>query len=137
MLGKKTVNIQPGKTAVVNLAVSDEDLMSAMHPKTRYNIKVAQKHNVEIQSEFVIANGHGLYYKEAIELILDTAKRQCYVTHPFSYYEKIVNFFAINKRSGDIKVAIYKAVYKRALLATAIIVEFGKNHTYLFGGLSP
>jgi lipid II:glycine glycyltransferase (peptidoglycan interpeptide bridge formation enzyme) len=137
LLGKKTINIQPGKTVVVNLAVSDEDLMSAMHPKTRYNIKVAQKHGVDIHSEFVIQNGHGLYYKEAIELILSTAKRQGYVTHPFSYYEKIVNFFAINKRSADIKVAIYKAIYKRALVATAIIVDFGKTRTYLFGGSSP
>lgn len=137
LLGKKTINIQPGKTAVVNLTVSDEDLNAAMHPKTRYNIKVAQKHGVDIQSEFVIENGHGLYYKEAVELILDTAKRQGYLTHPFAYYEKIVNFFAINKRSSDIKVSIYKAIYKKALVATAIIVDFGKTRTYLFGGSSP
>ncbi len=135
-LGKKTINIQPGKTCVVNLAVNDDALLAAMHPKTRYNIKVAQKHSVNIQSEFVIQNGHGLYYKEAIDLILATAKRQGYYTHPFAYYEKIVNFFAINKRSSDIKVAIYKAVYKRALIATAIIVDFGNTRTYLFGGSS-
>jgi peptidoglycan pentaglycine glycine transferase (the first glycine) len=135
-LGKKTINIQPGKTCIINLSPSEEELLAAMHNKTRYNIKVARKHEVEIQKEFVIQNGHGLYYKEAIDLILDTAKRQGYYTHPFSYYEKIVNFFAINKRSSDIKVAIYKAIYQNKLLAAGIMVDFGKSRTYLFGGSS-
>lgn len=135
-MGKKTINIQPSKTCIVPLLSSETELLSAMHPKTRYNIKVAQKHGIEIQKEMVIANGHGSYYEEAINLILDTAKRQGYHTHPFSYYEKIVNFFAINKRGSDIKVAIYKAIYRGNLIAAAIMVDFGRTRTYLFGGSS-
>jgi len=133
-MGKKTINIQPSKTCIVSLSGDETELLTAMHHKTRYNIKVAQKHGIEIQKELVVVNGHGLYYKEAIDLILKTAKRQAYHTHPFSYYEKIVNFFAINKRSSDIKVSIYKAIFQKSLVATAIMVDFGKIRTYLFGG---
>ena len=38
-------------TFIIDLTKTEEELLSAMHPKTRYNIKVAQKHNVKIQED--------------------------------------------------------------------------------------
>src|SRR5581483_4812703 len=48
----KSQNIQPGKTLIIDLAKSEDQLLADMHHKTRYNIKVAQKHGVEIKDEF-------------------------------------------------------------------------------------
>lgn len=134
--GKKTTNIQPGRTLVVDVSKPLADLLADMHPKTRYNVKIAQKHNVKIEKEFSITSGHGLYFKESLELILETAKRQGYYTHPLSYYQKLMDFFALHHANSNVTVGLYKAIYEKHLLATGIMVDFGNTRTYLFGGSS-
>lgn len=130
----KSVNIQPGSSLVVDLTSSPEALLAAMHPKTRYNIRLAGRHRVEVHKDLVVTPGHGFYYKEAVDLIVDTALRQGYKGHTRKYYENLVDFFA---RGGkNMTLSIYKALYKNQLLASAIMVDFGFVRTYLFGGSS-
>ncbi len=38
-------------TFVLDLTKSEDELLATMHPKTRYNIRVAQKHNVVIKED--------------------------------------------------------------------------------------
>lgn len=136
VIGKKSINIQPARTLVIDLKPSDTEILEAMHPKTRYNIKVAQKHNVEIQKEMAGTSEHKNFYTQAIDLILETAKRQGYHTHPFGYYNTIVNFFGPHRQATDVTVSIYSAIYAGMIVATGLMVDFGKTRTYLFGGSS-
>lgn len=132
----KSANIQPAKTLILDLTKSNEELLAEMHPKTRYNIKLAQKHGVEIQDEFDVAIGRGLFFEEALRQISQTAKRQRFNTFPVAYYEHLADFFMLRNR-GDLKLHIYKAIYQNQLLATAIMVDFGNIRSFLFGGSSP
>ncbi len=142
---KKTVNIQPAKTLLIDLTKSENQLLAEMHHKTRYNIKVAQKHEVEVKDEFDVSVGHGLFFDEALKLILETSRRQKFNTFPVSYYKKLADFFTLHNR-GDLKLHIYKAVFsagggsasgeQNQLLAAAIMVDFGTTRTFLFGGSS-
>lgn len=133
----KSANIQPGKTLNVDLSLEEETLLSAMHPKTRYNIRLAQKHGVRVEKDLVVTPGHGLYYQEAVRLIVETAERQDYKGHSKKYYENLVDFFARkNGMLGDITLNIYKALYENRLLASGIMLDFGTTRTYLFGGSS-
>ncbi len=131
----KSANIQPGKTLLIDLLKTEDELLADMHPKTRYNIKVAQKHGVEIVDEFAVSIGHGLYFKEALDLICETASRQGFSGYGVNYYKKLVDFFALNSHSS-VRVHLYKAVYQKELLASAIMIDFGKTRTFLFGGSS-
>jgi lipid II:glycine glycyltransferase (peptidoglycan interpeptide bridge formation enzyme) len=140
----KSSNIQPGKTLLIDLTKSEQQLLAEMHPKTRYNIKVAQKYGVEIKDEFDISVGHGLFAKEAIGLIAQTAQRQGFKDYGSGYYHKIINFFTVSNR-GDLKLHIYKAIYQNQILASAVMVDFpaeggsasgGGTRTFLFGGSS-
>jgi peptidoglycan pentaglycine glycine transferase (the first glycine) len=133
---KKTLHIQPINTLILDLEKTVDELLKEMHPKTRYNIKVAQKHGVEVSSELVVVPGHGLYWSEALNLITETAKRQKFKTFPPSYYQKLLDFFATKNSSSDLKVYVYRALAERELLATAVMVDFGQTRTYLFGGSS-
>lgn len=135
LLPTKSQNIQPGKTLLIDLIKSADDLLAEMHPKTRYNIKVAQKHGVEIKDEFDITAGHGLFFDEALKLIIATSKRQKFITFPPSYYKNLVDFFALGQLGG-VRLHIYKAIFQNQLLAAAIMVDFGKTRTFLFGGSS-
>ncbi len=132
---RKTKNIQPGKTLVLDLNQTEAELLAHMHPKTRYNIRLAFKHGVEVQKDLAITPGHGLYYKEAVGLIVETAKRQGYKGHGQKYYENMVDFFARkNPPTHSVSLSIYKALYHSRLLASAIMLDFGPTRTYLFGG---
>ena len=131
----KTKNVQPGKTLVLDLNHTEAELLAHMHPKTRYNIRLALKHGVEVQKDLAIIPGHGLYYKEAVGLIVETAKRQGYRGHGQKYYENLVDFFARkNPPAQSVCLSIYKALYQNRLLASAIMLDFGPTRTYLFGG---
>jgi len=131
----KSANIQPAKTLIINLPKTEEELLGEMHTKTRYNIKVAQKHGVEIKDEFDITIGHGLFAKEAVELIVKTSQRQGFKGYGMDYYNKMIDSLAVQSR-GMLKLHIYKAIHKNELLASAIMLDFGKTRTFLFGGSS-
>jgi lipid II:glycine glycyltransferase (peptidoglycan interpeptide bridge formation enzyme) len=106
-----------------------------MHPKTRYNIRLAQKHGVEVKDEFEISVGNGLFAKEAVSLIVETSQRQGYKGYGKEYYEDLINFLGLNNQAG-LKLHIYKAIYKNQLLASAIMLDFAGTRTFLFGGSS-
>jgi len=132
---KSFYNVQPGRTLVLNLSLPEEELLRQMHHKTRYNIKVAEKHGVKVEKEFAISAGNGLFYKEAIDLIVKTAERRKFRTFNRDYYNKLVNFFALRKKC-NLNLHLFKAVYKGELLASSIMIDYGNIRTYLFGGSS-
>ncbi len=122
--GSTTQRIQPGKTLIVNLNQPAEELLNAMHPKTRYNIKVAAKHTVLVS-----------HSKEAstavLDLFVETGKRQNYRNHPAKYYQDLIDFLS---NSSDCQALVYQAMYNDSLVAAAIMIDHGNNRTYLFGG---
>lgn len=68
-------------TFLVDLTKTEEELLSAMHPKTRYNIKVANRYGVEIK-EMTNDKGFEIYLK----LLFDTTKRQGFYLHGQKYH---------------------------------------------------
>ena len=132
----KSVNIQPAKTLVIDLNQSAEEILAQMHHKTRYNIKVAERHGVEIKDEFDISVGHGLFFEEALALILETAKRQKFTTFLPKYYQQMVDYFSVQHHQSNLKLHIYKAIFQNQLLAVAVILDYGNTRTFLFGGSS-
>lgn len=135
-LGRKSANVQPGKTLILDLSEPLEELLNSMHPKTRYNIKLAKKRGVEVSCDLAVVPKYGLYVKEVLDLILETSKRQNYFTFSQSYYQGLVDFFALKNNESSVKLYIYKAVLGKELLASALMFDFGTTRTYLFGGSS-
>lgn len=134
-VGTKSVNIQPGSTLLLGLAKPEDELLAEMHQKTRYNIRLAERRNVRVEQTFALSPGHGLYFEEALDLIVRTASRQRYLGYPKVYYRQLLDFFALHE-PGRVRASVYKAVYQGELLASAVFVDFGNVRTYLFGGSS-
>lgn len=131
----KSLNIQPGKTLIIDLSQSEDQLLAGMHAKTRYNIRLSKKRGVKVQSDLFVTSGHGLYFQEVVEQIVQTGKRQRFKSYEADYYRKMVDFFIL-QRPGEIKIQIYKAMFGNELLASAIMLDFAKTRTFLFGGSS-
>jgi peptidoglycan pentaglycine glycine transferase (the first glycine) len=125
---KPTLHIQPGSSLFSDLSLSHDELLAGMHPKTRYNIKVAAKHGVVVSStsEPVIS---------ALELLAKTSDRQGYKSYSVSYYKQLLEFFSDPKNSaGDCHALLYNATRNGKCIASAIMIDHGAARTYLFGG---
>lgn len=134
-VGTKSVNTQPGSTLLIDLRKPEDSLLAEMHQKTRYNIRLAERRNVRVEQTFALSPGHGLYFEEALDLIVRTASRQRYLGYPKTYYRQLLDFFALHE-PDRVRASVYKAIYGDELLASAVVVDFGGVRTYLFGGSS-
>jgi len=130
---KPTKHIQPGKTLVVDLSKNDEELLAAMHPKTRYNIKVAQKNDVQILA-IKLQDAGTQDLERCINLIQETAKRQHYRNHSNKYFVDLFNFLKNQSNDDSLQAQIYFAVYQHTPIVTGVMIDFGQTRMYLYGG---
>src|SRR5581483_8289393 len=68
-------------TFILDLTKSEDELLKGMHPKTRYNIKIAKKHNVEI-----VEDDSDRAFEEYLKLTKETTKRQKFYAHTENYH---------------------------------------------------
>ena len=71
-------------TFKVDLTKPEEKLLSDMHSKTRYNIKIANRYGVEVK-EMTNDKGFEIYLK----LLFDTTKRQGFYLHSLKYHRDL------------------------------------------------
>lgn len=110
-------NIQPQKTLILDITKSEEELLKQMHSKTRYNIRLAKKKNIEIKKD---KNKFENFWK----LLQQTTKRDGFRPHPKEYYRKML------KVPG---VELFVATYKKKIVAVNIVVFYKKTAIYLHG----
>jgi lipid II:glycine glycyltransferase (peptidoglycan interpeptide bridge formation enzyme) len=65
----------------LDLTKSEEELTGQMHPKTRYNIRLAKKHGVIIKE-----NNSPEAFRKYLDLTFETAKRQQFYAHDKEYH---------------------------------------------------
>lgn len=118
--------VQPKQTLVLDLTKSEEELIAAMHEKTRYNIRLAEKKNLVLKTETV---------DDFWKLMEETTKRDEFRAHPKKYYEKMLGGImgdGKNKMRVELKI-VYQGITP---LAAAIIGYFGDTVTYIHGASS-
>lgn len=121
---RPTLHIQPGSTILLDMRKSTEELLAGMHPKTRYNMKVAERHGVQIRP-LTTPDAQA----EAAALFADTLTRRKLVSPPAAYYAQLLD-------SPDLAVSGLGAYYNEELVACGLFIDFGHTRTYLFGGSS-
>ena len=118
-------NSQPLETILMDLTKPDEELLAAMHPKTRYNIRLAEKHGLVIRKE---KSGEAIsdFYK----LLRQTAGRDRFNSHSKLHYQNLLMTFSY---SAEYENVIFEARYDGQLAAAAIVNFCGGTATYLHG----
>jgi lipid II:glycine glycyltransferase (peptidoglycan interpeptide bridge formation enzyme) len=113
-------------TFMLDLTKSEDELLSAMHPKTRYNIKVAQKHNVVITED----NSPDAF-KEYLRLTAATTQRQGFFAHNPTYHRTMW------KIMHDADIAhLFTASYEGEILSAWIVFVWGDTVYYPYGSSS-
>ena len=113
-------DMQPRELLIINITKPEEELLVGMKSKTRYNIKVAQKHNVKIS----INQKH---LDEFIKLVKITARRDKITPHPDEYYRKMF------KTIPEKNLKLYLAEFEGKIITANIVIFYGKVATYLHG----
>jgi len=127
--GQMPKKIVPGrplfkqKTFILDLTKNDEELLKNMHPKGRYNIKIAQKHGVSIRK-----SDSDKDFEKYLELMFQgTAKRQKIYSHGRAYHQQLWNSLKNNIAH------LFVAEYKKDIIAASIIFQFKDSIYYAYG----
>ena len=130
---KKTIDIQARQTLILNLEKDTEKLMSEMHQKTRYNIRLSRRKGVKI----IEANLDR--FDEFWELMRETSKRDKFRLHSRDYYFNLCKFFlsqSSDQEKTDLSFKLYLAEYKDRVIAASLVSFFGNMATYVHGASS-
>ncbi|MFA5961348.1 MAG: peptidoglycan bridge formation glycyltransferase FemA/FemB family protein [Parcubacteria group bacterium] len=139
-IAKAPHDMQPKELYVIDIAKSEEELLAEMKAKTRYNIKLSQKHNVLVKVisnfQFPISNKFSnpndqikekKYIEEFLRLTGVMARRQGIVAHPENYYRQMLEIIP-----GD-NLKLYVAQYEGKIIAANLVVFYGETCIYLHG----
>jgi lipid II:glycine glycyltransferase (peptidoglycan interpeptide bridge formation enzyme) len=130
-LGKLTrapLDLVPTPTLLVDISGSDNDILSRMTQKGRYNVNLAVRKGV--LTEAVEPSGGNI--KDFYSLFELTSMRQGFDGEPLSFFEAL---FGALGPSGAAR--LYLARYRGILAAGAVAVFYGGRATYLYGASSP
>ncbi len=112
--------IQPRRTLVVDLRGSEDDLLARMHPKTRYNIRLAAKKDVTVEAWSDL---------EAFgRMMQHTASRDGFGAHHPAYYARAHELF---HPSGACELLV--ARHAGQPLAALMVFACGRRAWYLYG----
>ncbi len=116
---KKSFDLQPKKTLFLDLSLDTEELLSAMHQKTRYNIKLAEKKGVKISM------GSTSDFAELWRLMTLTGERDGFRLHTRAHYKNLLG--------APEYIKLFFASYEGKKIATGLFCFFNGRVTYLHG----
>jgi lipid II:glycine glycyltransferase (peptidoglycan interpeptide bridge formation enzyme) len=115
--------IQPEYRQIIDISKSEEEILSQMKEKGRYNTRVAQKRGV------VIEKSHNL--NEFYKIFCETAERDGFEIRPFKYFEDLMlKLRPINA------VELLVAKYNLKTIAAEIVTYYQDTASYLYGASS-
>ena len=126
-LNKSTVGIQVPDTTILDISRTEDNILKAMHKKTRYNIKLASKKGVIVREADIseLDNWYNMYEV--------TAKRDSIAIHSKAYYLSVYNRA---KLGTNIDMKLLFAEHEGELLAGIFVLISGDSATYLYGASS-
>jgi len=132
-------SVQPRETWLLKLD-DEEKMLAAMHPKTRYNIRLAMRKQpvVKISDDQTIID-------EFYEILKHTAQRETFGIYGRDYYRQLGKILAGGGENGKDGAAggvahdganfkIYLGYAKNRPVGGILVMFFGDMATYLYGG---
>lgn len=115
---------EPRNTLCLNLSLSEQQFLSQMKPKGRYNVRVARRLGVSIVQDVPNKSIDDFWtiYKETVDRKEISGKNQ-------EYFSLLIPTLFKNNRAR-----IYFAEYQQQRIAAVLAVYFGDRVTYFFGG---
>lgn len=137
-LKKNFVDIQPPDTSIIDLTLTEDEILSNMHSKWRYNIRLSEKKGVVIhkytRNDVNLSKKIDRFY----ELTKETNARDGNSSHAKSYYLDLISRSAKNQENNEESplITLYIAEHEGEEIAS-IMTLFSKDEAiYLYGASS-
>jgi peptidoglycan pentaglycine glycine transferase (the first glycine) len=123
-------HVQPQQTLILNLAKSEEELLADMHPKTRYNIRLAQRKGVTVRFSQVEQD-----LEEFLNITRDVSARGAFHFHSNEYYRKMLAVLGVPLDEGGARGIFDIAIAEHGgtPLAVHLLLSYGDTVTYAHG----
>ncbi len=122
----------PRWTFWLDLKKSEEELMAAMHSKTRYNIRLSERHGVKI-----VEDNSDQVFNTHLKLLFETTERQGFYAHDKDYHRKMWQTLKpSNQKNQGLTAHLFVASYQNKPLVTWILFIFNNVLYYPYGGSS-
>ena len=118
-------------TFILDLTKTEEEILASMHPKARYNIKVAKKHNVEVAED-----NSDRAFKEYWRLTEETTRRQKFYAHTKHYHELQWHTFSHDTDTNKLTSHLFTAQYENKTLTALLFFVFHDTLYYPYGASS-
>ncbi len=118
--------VQPQRSLVIDLRPAEADLLTAMKPKTRYNIGLARKKDVTVRAAATPAE-----VEQFVALMDETGRRDGFGVHAADYYRRAYALFAPLGQC-----ALFLADYAGTPLAGVMAFALGPRAWYFYGASS-
>jgi len=115
-----THNIQPPRTITIDIRDDEENILSHMKPKCRYNIRLAEKKGVTVLAWDDVPAFH--------EMMTVTGGRDGFSVHSKEYYQRAYELFHPN---GTCELLV--AEYEGRPLASVMVFANGNRAWYVYG----
>jgi lipid II:glycine glycyltransferase (peptidoglycan interpeptide bridge formation enzyme) len=125
----QNLNLRPGEpyftkhTFYLDLTKSEKELMAAMKSKTRYNLRLSQKHVVEVNED-----NSAKAFETYLKLMAETTKRQGFYAHTPEYHQKM---WETLQPTG--LAHLLTADYQGKILVTWVLFKFKDVLYYPYG----
>ncbi|MCK9361420.1 peptidoglycan bridge formation glycyltransferase FemA/FemB family protein [Patescibacteria group bacterium] len=113
----------PAVTSILDLTKSEDELLAAMHHKTRYNIRLAERHGVKVR----LTDDIGTF----LRLTKETSERDRFLAPEYAYLEKTYRELS---KAGMARLRLAEA--QNEVLAMSMEMVYGDTATYLHGASS-
>lgn len=118
-------------TLELDLTKSEEEMLKNMHSKTRYNIRVAQKHNVVVKED----KSHKAF-ERYLGLSEETTTRQKFYAHSEKYHRLLWEIFGKRVQKNELSAHLLTATYNKKILTAWILFVFHDTLYYPYGASS-
>jgi lipid II:glycine glycyltransferase (peptidoglycan interpeptide bridge formation enzyme) len=117
-------------TFILDITKSEEELLKNMHPKTRYNIRVAEKKGVKITED-----NSDIAFAEYLRLTKETTTRQNFYAHGERYHRLMWKTLKTQNPEG-LSAHLFTATYNNEVLVAWIVFVLGDTLYYPYGASS-
>jgi lipid II:glycine glycyltransferase (peptidoglycan interpeptide bridge formation enzyme) len=121
-------------TFILDLTKTEDDLLKNMNQKTRYNIRLAQKHGVIISED-----NSDEAFEKYWELTKETTERQRFYAHTKRYHQLMWETLKPNSKGVNkdcLTAHLFTAKYKNEILAAWIVFIYKDTLYYPYGASS-
>ncbi|MEW5856082.1 MAG: peptidoglycan bridge formation glycyltransferase FemA/FemB family protein [Cyanobacteriota bacterium] len=119
-------DLLPSETLLIDLRLTETEMLAIMKPKGRYNLRLSWRHGVETEFR-TDSQAIPVFY----DIFWETVKRQQFFGEPYKFF---INLCQTLFKANMAEIGF--AIWQGKILAAIFVVYWGDRATYLYGGRS-